>query len=51
MQAPREPDQEKRDEIIGQVWQFALFDNVSYIPLHQQTLASGRVEKSACRPP
>jgi peptide/nickel transport system substrate-binding protein len=34
MQALREPEQEKRDEIIRQAWQFALFDNVSYIPLH-----------------
>jgi peptide/nickel transport system substrate-binding protein len=40
-QALQEPDESKRDEIFKQAWQLALFDDVSYVPLHQQALAWG----------
>jgi len=39
--ALQEPDESKRDEIFKQAWQLALFDDVSYVPLHQQALAWG----------
>jgi peptide/nickel transport system substrate-binding protein len=39
--ALEEPDEEKRDEIFAQAWQISLFDDVGYIPLHQQALAWG----------
>jgi peptide/nickel transport system substrate-binding protein len=34
-------DETKRDAIFKQAWQIALFDDVGYIPLHQQPLAWG----------
>ena len=40
-----EPDLSKRDEIFKQAWQVSLYDDVGYIPLHQQPLAWG-VSKS-----
>jgi peptide/nickel transport system substrate-binding protein len=43
--ALQEPDQEKRDDIFKQAWQLALFDDVSYVPLHQQALAWGVSKK------
>ena len=43
--ALQEPDEEKRDEIFAQAWRISLFDDVGYIPLHQQALAWG-VSKS-----
>ena len=49
-QALQEPDQEKRDDIFKQAWQMSLFDDVSYIPLHQQALAWGCVEEDPCGP-
>ncbi len=39
--ALQEPDQEKRDDLYRKAWQIALFDDVGYIPLHQQALAWG----------
>jgi peptide/nickel transport system substrate-binding protein len=44
--ALQEADQEKRDDIFKQAWQIALFDDVSYIPLHQQALAWGISRKA-----
>jgi peptide/nickel transport system substrate-binding protein len=44
--ALQEADQEKRDDIFKQAWQIALFDDVSYIPLHQQALAWGVSRKA-----
>jgi peptide/nickel transport system substrate-binding protein len=44
-QALNEPDQERRDDIFKQAWQIALFDDVSYIPLHQQALVWGLSKK------
>jgi len=43
--ALQEPDQEKRDDIFKKAWQLALFDDVGYIPLHQQALAWGLSKK------
>ena len=43
--ALQEADQEKRDDIFKQAWQIALFDDVGYIPLHQQALAWGVSKK------
>ena len=43
--ALREQDQEARDVIFKEAWQLALFDDVSYIPLHQQALAWGVSKK------
>ncbi|SEC81190.1 peptide/nickel transport system substrate-binding protein [Rhizobiales bacterium GAS188] len=43
--ALQEQDQEKRDDIFRKAWQLALFDDVSYIPLHQQALAWGVSKK------
>jgi peptide/nickel transport system substrate-binding protein len=40
-----ESDVGKRDEVFKQAWQLSLFDDVGYIPLHQQPLAWG-VSKS-----
>ena len=48
-EALQEPDQEKRDDIFKQAWQLSLFDDVAYIPLHQQALGLGRVEEDPCR--
>jgi peptide/nickel transport system substrate-binding protein len=45
-QALQEPDQEKRDDIFKQAWQISLFDDVAYIPLHQQALAWGVSKKT-----
>ena len=45
-EALQEPDQEKRDDIFKQAWQISLFDDVSYIPLHQQALAWGVSKKT-----
>ena len=39
--AIQEPDEAKRDEDFKQAWQISLFDDVGYIPLHQQALAWG----------
>ena len=39
--ALQEPDEEKRDEIFAEAWRISLFDDVGYIPLHQQPLAWG----------
>ena len=36
-----EPDEEKRDDIFAEAWRLSLFDDVGYIPLHQQPLAWG----------
>ncbi|SDQ95084.1 peptide/nickel transport system substrate-binding protein [Rhizobiales bacterium GAS113] len=46
--ALQEQDQEKRDDIFRKAWQLALFDDVSYIPLHQAGAGLGRVEEGAC---
>jgi peptide/nickel transport system substrate-binding protein len=43
--ALQEPDQEKRDDLFKKAWQIALFDDVGYIPLHQQALAWGISKK------
>jgi len=43
--ALQEADQEKRDDIFKQAWQIALFDDVGFIPLHQQALAWGVSKK------
>jgi peptide/nickel transport system substrate-binding protein len=40
-QALQATDETKRDAIFKQAWQIALFDDVGYIPLHQQPLAWG----------
>jgi peptide/nickel transport system substrate-binding protein len=45
-EALQEPDQEKRDDIFKQAWQISLFDDVAYIPLHQQALAWGVSKKT-----
>ena len=45
-QALQEPDEEKRDDIFTQAWQISLFDDVGYIPLHQQALAWGVSKKT-----
>jgi peptide/nickel transport system substrate-binding protein len=45
-EALQEPDQEKRDDVFKQAWQISLFDDVSYIPLHQQALAWGVSKKT-----
>jgi len=39
--ALQEMDEEKRDDIFKEAWQISLFDDVGYIPLHQQALAWG----------
>ena len=39
--ALQEPDEEKRDDIFAEAWRLSLFDDVGYIPLHQQPLAWG----------
>ena len=39
--ALQEMDEEKRDDVFKQAWQISLFDDVGYIPLHQQALAWG----------
>ncbi|MFI4996283.1 MAG: hypothetical protein ACHQAQ_10930 [Hyphomicrobiales bacterium] len=44
--ALQEPDEEKRDDVFKQAWQIALFDDVGYIPLHQQALAWGVSRKT-----
>jgi len=44
--ALQESDLEKRDDIFKQAWQVSLFDDVSYIPLHQQALAWGVSKKT-----
>jgi peptide/nickel transport system substrate-binding protein len=44
-QALNEPDEKKRADIFRQAWQIALFDDVSFIPLHQQALAWGVSKK------
>jgi peptide/nickel transport system substrate-binding protein len=44
--ALQEPDEEKRDDVFKQAWQIALFDDVAYIPLHQQALAWGVSRKT-----
>jgi len=43
--ALQETDQEKRDDIFKQAWQISLFDDVGFIPLHQQALAWGVSKK------
>ena len=43
--AIQEPDEAKRDEDFKQAWQISLFDDVGYIPLHQQALAWGVSKK------
>ena len=45
-EALQEPDQEKRDDIFKQAWQLSLFDDVAYVPLHQQALAWGVSKKT-----
>ena len=40
-QALLEPDAAKRDDDFARAYEIALFDDVSYIPLHQQALAWG----------
>ncbi len=40
-QALTEPAGPKRDEIFARAYEIALFDDVGYIPLHQQALAWG----------
>ncbi len=45
-QALQEPDEAKRDDIFKQAWQISLFDDVGYIPLHQQALAWGVSKKT-----
>jgi peptide/nickel transport system substrate-binding protein len=45
-QALQEPDEEKRDDIFKQAWQISLFEDVGYIPLHQQALAWGASKKT-----
>jgi peptide/nickel transport system substrate-binding protein len=44
--ALQESDLEKRDDVFKQAWQISLFDDVSYIPLHQQALAWGVSKKT-----
>ena len=44
--ALQEPDEKKRDGIFKQAWQISLFDDVGYIPLHQQPLAWGLSRKT-----
>jgi len=43
--ALQEADEAKRDEIFAQAWRISLFDDVGYIPLHQQALAWGVSKK------
>ena len=45
-QALQEPDEAKRDDIFKQAWRISLFDDVGYIPLHQQALAWGVSKKT-----
>jgi peptide/nickel transport system substrate-binding protein len=40
-EAVQETDDAKRDGDFAKAWQIALFDDVGYIPLHQQALAWG----------
>jgi peptide/nickel transport system substrate-binding protein len=40
-QALQEPDESRRDDDFAEGWKTALFDDVGYIPLHQQALAWG----------
>jgi peptide/nickel transport system substrate-binding protein len=44
--ALQQPDEHKRDDIFKQAWQISLFDDVAYIPLHQQALAWGVSKKT-----
>ena len=40
-QALQEPNEEKRDDDFAKGWKISIFDDVGYIPLHQQALAWG----------
>jgi peptide/nickel transport system substrate-binding protein len=44
-EALQEPDLAKRDQIFARAWRISLFDDVGYVPLHQQALAWGVSKK------
>lgn len=45
-QALQQADDKQRDDLFKQAWEVSLFDDVAYIPLHQQPLAWGVSRKT-----